>query len=114
MTGWDSLRWFTWLAGVASALNLLFTVGFPLTFLGRVEGGVPEFLYGVPVLAARLLLIPPVTAMVSGAATIAVVGIWLDGRTAMTARLAHAVVAIALLSFVAFARYWHLMPTLRS
>ena len=97
-------------AQVKSALNLLFIVGFPLTFLGRIEGGVPEFLYGVPMSAARLLRIPPVTAMVSIAATIAVVGIWLDGRTGMTARLAHAVVAIGLLSFVAFAWYWRLMP----
>jgi CubicO group peptidase (beta-lactamase class C family) len=114
VTGWDSRRWSTWLAGVASALNLLFIFGFPLTFLGRIEGGVPEFLYGVPVRAVRLLLITPVTAMLGVAAAIAVVGIWQDGRTSMTARLAHSLVAIALLSFVAFAWYWHLMPTKES
>jgi hypothetical protein len=91
-------------------LNLLFIVGFPLTFLGRVEGGVPEFLYGVPVLAARLLLVTPVTAMLGVAAAIAVVGIWRDGRTSMAVRCAHSLVAIALLSFAVFAWYWHLMP----
>lgn len=110
VTGWDSRRWSTWLAGVASGLNLLFIVGFPVTFLGRVEGGVPEFLYGVPVLAAGLLLVTPVTAMLGVAAAIAVAGIWQDGRTSVTARLAHALVAIALLSFAVFAWYWHLMP----
>jgi CubicO group peptidase (beta-lactamase class C family) len=107
--GWDSRRWFTWLAGIASALNLLFLIGFPLAFFGRMEGGVPEFLYGVPVLAARLLLIPPVTAIVSVATVTAVVGIWLDGRVPMATRLAHSLVAIALLSFVVFAWYWNLM-----
>jgi hypothetical protein len=112
--GWNSTRWSTWLAGIASALNLLFIVGFPLTFLGRIEGGVPEFLYGVPVLTASLLLIPPVTAMLGVAVALAVVGIWLDGRTSMTARLAHSLVTIALLSFVLFAWHWHLMPTLEN
>jgi hypothetical protein len=114
VVGWDPLRWSTWLAGIASALSLLVIVGFPLAFLGRVEGGVPEFLYGVPVLATGLLFIPPITTMVSVAATAAVVGIWLDGRTGMAARLAHAVVAIALLSFVVFAWLWRLIPTLKS
>jgi hypothetical protein len=99
------------MAAVASALNLLFIAGFPLTFLGRIEGGVPQFFYGVPVLAAGLLFIPPATAMLSVAAALAAVGMWLDGRTSMTARLAHSLVIIALLGFVLFAWYWHLMPT---
>jgi hypothetical protein len=79
---------------------------------GYAAGGVPEFVYGVPVLPAGLLLIPSVTAMVGIAAAIAVVGVWLDGRTSMTARLADSVVAIALLSFVVFAWYWDLTTTL--
>jgi hypothetical protein len=107
-------RWSTWLTGVASALNLLFIVGFPLTFLGRIEGGVPEFLYGVPVLTTGLLLIPPITGILGVAAAMAVVGMWLDGRTPIPARLPHSLVAVALLSFVVFAWYWNLMPTLAS
>lgn len=103
---WDSRRWSTWLAGVASALNLLFLLGFPIAFLGRLEGGVPEFVYGVPVVAARLLLIPPVTAAMAIAVSIAVVRIWRDGRASAAGRLAHSLVAIALLSFVVFAWYW--------
>jgi len=114
VVGWDSRRWSAWLAGIASALNLVVLVGFPLAFFGRMEGGVPEFVYGVPVAAARLLLIPPVTAMVSVAAAIAVVGVWRDRRTSMTTRFAHSLVAVALLSFVVFALYWHLMPTVES
>jgi CubicO group peptidase (beta-lactamase class C family) len=130
VAGWDARRLSAWLAGVASVLNLLFLVGFPLAFLGRIEGGVPEFLYGLPALAAYLLLIPPVTAMLGAAASLAVVGVWLDGpdsalrassrsrrsaareggRTSLTARLAHSVVALALLAFVVFAWYWRLLP----
>jgi hypothetical protein len=108
--GWDSRRWSAWLSGIACALNLLFLVGFPLAFVGRLEGGVPQFLYGVPVVAARLLVIPPITAILGAAASIVVVRIWRDGRTSLTARLEHSVVAIALLSFIVFAWYWRLMP----
>jgi hypothetical protein len=46
---------------------------------------------------------------VSVATVTAVVGIWLDGRVPMATRLAHSLVAIALLSFVVFAWYWNLM-----
>lgn len=106
--------WSTWLAGIASALNLMFLVAFPLAFLGRIEGGVPEFLYGVPPVAAALLFIAPITAMLGIATAIAVVGVWLDGQTSITGRVAHSVVAIALLSFVVFAWYWHLEPMLES
>jgi Beta-lactamase len=112
--GWDAKRWSTWLAGIAGALNLMFLVAFPLAFLGRMEGGVPEFLYGVPPVAAALLFIAPITAMLGIATAIAVAGVWLDGQTSITGRVAHSVVAIALLSFVVFAWYWHLEPMLES
>jgi hypothetical protein len=59
VTSWDARRVSTWLGGIASALNLVFLVGFPLAFLERTEGGFPDFVYGVPVVASRLLLIPP-------------------------------------------------------
>ncbi|MGH9384781.1 MAG: hypothetical protein ACRD2N_10895 [Vicinamibacterales bacterium] len=95
--------------GVASALNVLFLVGFPVSFLGRMEGGVPEFLYGVPAMSAALLSIPPVTALLSVGALIAVVGMWRDRRTSRGARLGHTLVACALLSFVLFAWFWRVM-----
>jgi CubicO group peptidase (beta-lactamase class C family) len=110
--GWNAARWTTWLAGVAAGLNLVFIVGFPLTFLGRLEGGVPEFLYGVPTLAAGLLLIPPITGMLSMGAVIAVAALWRDGRASLTARFTHSLVALALLSFIVFAWYWRLMSAL--
>jgi CubicO group peptidase (beta-lactamase class C family) len=113
-SGVDSRRPSIWLGGIASALNLLCLVGFPLAFLGRMEGGIPEFLYGLPVLAAALLLIPPVTAVMGVAAAISIIRIWRDERTSITARLAHSVVAVALVAFSVFAWYWRLMPTLAS
>jgi hypothetical protein len=95
-------------AGIASALNLVFLIGFPPTFLGRIEGGVPDFVYGVPVAARLLLLIPVVTAFMGVAVSIAVIASWRKGRTAAVA--GDVVVAIALLSFVVFAWYWNLLP----
>lgn len=107
---WDSIRWSRWLAGAAGSLNLLFLVAFPLAFIGRMEGGVPEFLYGVPVLAGALLLIPPLTSVLAVAASIVLVGIWRDGRTPLAARLEHSLVTAALVAFVAFAWYWRVLP----
>jgi hypothetical protein len=84
---------------------------FSLDVSGTHGGWGPGVPLRVPVLLARLLLITPVTAMLGVAVAIAVVGMWQDGRTSTTARLAHSLVAIALLSFIVFAWYWHLMPT---
>jgi CubicO group peptidase (beta-lactamase class C family) len=107
----DTTRWSIWLSGMASALNLLFIVGFPLAFFGRIEGGVPHFLYGIPGVAAWLLFIPPLSAMLTIAGVVAVVGVWRDARAPAKARLQHSVVAFALVAFLVFAWYWRLMPT---
>jgi hypothetical protein len=105
----DAGRWSTWLAGIASALNLVFLIGFPLAFLGRLEGGFPDFIYGVPVGARLLLLIPLITAFMGIAVSIGIVARWGNWR-ASAAPLGDAGVAIALLSFTAFAWYWNLLP----
>jgi Beta-lactamase len=110
----DGRRWLPRLASIASALNLVFLVGFPLAFLGPIEGGFPEFVYGVPVVARLLLLIPPITAFIGLAASIAVIGMWWHGRASMSARIGHSLVAVALLSFVVFAWYWNLLVPLRA
>jgi hypothetical protein len=102
-------RWSGWLAGIASALNLIFLIGFPLTFLGRIEGGVPDFVYGVPVGARLLLLIPLATAFIGIALSIRIVAQWRNRRASETL-MGDSVVAIALLSFIAFAWYWNLLP----
>jgi CubicO group peptidase (beta-lactamase class C family) len=109
ITGSDSRRWSVWLAATASALNLVFMICFPLAFLGPVEGGVPEFVYGASALASSLLIIPPVTAMLSIGAAIAALRIWRDARGSHAARVEHMLVACTLLAFVPFALYWHLM-----
>jgi hypothetical protein len=109
-----SRRRFAWLVGIASALNLVFMVGFPWAFLGRIEGGMPEFVYGVPPFAAALLLIPAVTGLLSVAAFIALVRKWRQRPASMTAPLGDSLVASALLSFVVFVWYWRLFPSLAS
>ena len=104
-------RWATTVEGSASALNLIFMIGFPLAFLGRVEGGVPAFLYGVPAVAWALLFIPPVTAIMALATVVALIRMWRDGATAAATRLKHSLVVTALVAFVVFAWFWRLVPT---
>jgi CubicO group peptidase (beta-lactamase class C family) len=105
----DPSQWAAWLAGIASALNLLFVVMFPLVLFGDLSGGMPAFVYGVPKLALGLLAIPPVTAALAVATSIAVFFMWRDRRQRLVTRIEHTVVCAALLAFVAFTVYWRLM-----
>ena len=102
-------RWSRWMGSTASALNLVLLVGFPISFLGRIEGGLPDFVYGVPIAARALLLVPPITGIMAFATLIAVVA---DSRNprASPPRLAGCLVVVALVSFFAFAWYWNLFP----
>jgi hypothetical protein len=97
------------LEGVASALNLIFLVAFPLAFLGRIEGGIPAFVYGVPKLATVLLLIPPTTALMGIATALLAVRIWCNRQSSYRVRLEHTLISTALVSFAGFACYWHVM-----
>jgi len=108
-TGTSSVRWTRWPGAAASAMNLVFLVGFPIAFLGRNEGGFPEFAYGVPAAARALLILPPVTAILAVAALIALV---VDARDGQIPRLppTDLLIVVALLSFTAFAWYWNLLP----
>jgi hypothetical protein len=81
-----------------------------LTFLGRIEVGVPEFLYGVPVVTTALLFITPATTLMAIATAIFAARGWFDGRAHKTARMSDAAVAVALLSFSLLAWYWRLIP----
>jgi hypothetical protein len=86
--------------------------GLPITFLGRIEGGLPDFVYGVPLAARALLLVPVVTGIIAVATLVAVVADLRNPRTSQR-RLAHCLVVAALLAFVAFAWYWNLLPPMR-
>jgi hypothetical protein len=108
----EARRWSRWLGSTASALNLVLVVGFPIAFLGRIEGGFPEFVYGVPAAARALLLVLPVTGIMTVAALIAVVAEFRNPRTP-SPRFVDCLVLAALLSFVAFAWYWNLMPPMQ-
>jgi hypothetical protein len=99
------------LTGSASALNVVFIVGFPLAFVGHVEGGIPEFLYGVPTIAACLFPIPFITALLAVASSVAAVANWRNTRIPTAARIEHSVMAMSLLNFAVFAWYWCFLPT---
>jgi CubicO group peptidase (beta-lactamase class C family) len=94
--------------GVASMLSLLSLVGFPLAFFGRMEGGVPEFLYGIPAIAKYLLFVPMVASLLTIAACVVLVRSW-RGTTAAR-RIEAAAIESALIAFIAFVVYWRLVP----
>lgn len=102
-------QWSARLASVASVLNLVLLVGFPLAFLGRIEGGVPAFVYGVPAVASALLLIPPVTTVLTVGALISLGNMWRDRWLSIHTRMAFSCVVTALLAFAALAWYWRLL-----
>jgi CubicO group peptidase (beta-lactamase class C family) len=107
--GGEPHRRFRWLSRSASALNLVFLIGFPWFFLGRIEGGVPDFVYGVPMTANSLFIVPPVSALLAVGAAVALVPLWRDRRLARGTLVTHTLVVVALLAFVAFARFWRLL-----
>jgi CubicO group peptidase (beta-lactamase class C family) len=107
--GWRATAWTPWLTSTASGLNLLFIVSFPVVFVGSSSGGLPAFVYGVPSVALVLLLIPPVTAILAAASSIAVVSMWRNSRShRLATRVECTIVCGALLSFVSFTLYWRL------
>ena len=101
-----AVRWSLWLAGVASGLNLIFLAAFPIAFFGDMEGGMPEFVYGVAPAAGALLNVPTATSVLALAAAIVLMAVWRNPSCRLRTRLEHTAVATTLLSFVAFARYW--------
>jgi CubicO group peptidase (beta-lactamase class C family) len=92
----------------AGALNLLLVVLLPVAWLGRFEGGMPQFVFGTPLAAQALLCIPPVTAALALASVVATARRW-RRRDGQPLPLRRAVVTIALCSFAAMAGYWGLM-----
>jgi hypothetical protein len=110
--GGEPHRRFRWLSGSASALNLVFLIGFPWCFLGRIEGGVPDFVYGVPMSANSLLVVPPVSALLAVGAAVALVPLWRERRLARGTLVTHTLVVGALLAFLAFAWFWRLLPSI--
>ena len=107
--GWDALRRGRWLAGAPALLNLLFIVAFPLAFIGHVAGGMPAFAFGVPPLARTLLLIPPITSLLTLAAAAISIRGWRNARGPIAERIRQSLVLIALMSFIAFAAWWHVL-----
>ena len=103
-------RRFRWLSGTASTLNLVFMVGFPLAFFGHVEGGLPEFVYGVPLPAKGLLFIPPVSALLSIASAAVLVDLCRDRQLSRVGQMAQGLVVLSLLGFVLFVWFWRLTP----
>ena len=92
----------------AAVLNLLLVVLLPLTWFGRLEGGLPEFVFGLPPTAHTLLYVSPLTAVLAAVSAARTGRAWL--ATPRRPPLRRLVTSAALVSFSLFAAYWNVMP----
>jgi len=93
------------LAGLVSALNLIFVVGFVVR-LGQVFSGVS---YETPAYFVALLVIPLLTAILTVGLVVFTVLAWRDDYWSVLGRLHYSLVTLAALVFTWFVNYWNLL-----
>jgi len=94
-----------YLAGLVSALNLVFVVGLVVR-LGQVLSGV---FYGTPAYFVALLVVPLLTAILTVGLVVFTVLAWRDDYWSVLGRLHYSLVTLAALVFIWFANYWNLL-----
>jgi CubicO group peptidase (beta-lactamase class C family) len=94
-----------YVAGLVSALNLIFVVGLVVR-LAQVLSGV---FYGTPAYFVALLVIPLLTAILTAGLVVFTVLAWRDDYWSVLGRLHYSLVALAALGFTWFANYWNLL-----
>lgn len=97
--------WARYLAGLVSALNLVFVVGLVVR-LGQVLSGV---FYGTPAYFVALLVIPLLTAILTVGLVVFTVLAWRDNYWSVLGRLHYSLVTLAALVFIWFVNYWNLL-----
>jgi CubicO group peptidase (beta-lactamase class C family) len=97
--------WARYLAGLVSALNLVFVVGLVVR-LGQVLSGV---FYGTPAYFVGLLVIPLLTAILTIGLLVFTVLAWRDDYWSVPGRLHYSLVTLAALVFIWFLNYWNLL-----
>jgi CubicO group peptidase (beta-lactamase class C family) len=97
--------WARCLAGLVSALNLVFVVGLVVR-LGQVFSGV---FYGTPAYFVALLVIPLLTAILTVGLVVFTVLAWRDDYWSALGRLHYSLIAVAALVFIWFVNYWNLL-----
>jgi CubicO group peptidase (beta-lactamase class C family) len=94
---------------VAAVLNLIVMIGFPIAFAGRMTGGMPHFVYGMPPLASALLVLPWIASGLTLVAVPLLVLLWRRRHVPLPERMHLAATLLALLLFIPFAVYWRLL-----
>ena len=97
--------WARYLAGLVSALNLVFVVGLVVR-LGQVFSGV---FYGTPTYFVALLVIPLLTATLTVGLVVFTVLAWRDDYWSVLGRLHYSLIAVAALVFIWIVNYWNLL-----
>lgn len=94
------------LAGVASTLNLVFLIGFPLSLWLL---GVWKLIYGVPPIVIALLCIPLVTTPLAIGLPFVTLFAWKDKYWSVLKRWHYSLIALAAVIFVPVLAYWNLL-----
>jgi len=94
-----------YLAGLVSALNLIFVVGLVVR-LGQVFSGV---FYETPAYFVVLLVVPLLTAILTVGLVVFTVLAWRDDYWSVLGRLHYSLVTLVALVFIWFLNYWNLL-----
>lgn len=97
------------LASLTSLLNLIFLVGFPITFLSNQSGGIPEFFFGLSQSTYALLCLPIVTTVLTCLAFYFVLNAWRKRQFTNQGIIYYAVVVLVNLAFIPYLLYWNLL-----
>lgn len=102
----DSLGWTLTIAGLVGGLNLLFLVGLP-TYLWWI--GAWKLAYGVPIVVIGLLCLPVLAAALTFVLPVTAIAAWTKGHWTLTRRLHYSLVTLAALAFIPVLSYWNLL-----
>ncbi len=101
--GRGALRWQHPVLALMSALNTGFMVGLVV----MLQALAFEAIFGLPVWAQGLLILPVLTAALVAAAGVGVAGAWMGARGSMAGRVYDTLVVVAGLAFLWQALYWN-------
>lgn len=106
------LRLVRFLAGFISILNLFFIIGFGWVVFNKLlpgAGGIPDYLYHIPLSFYAFLIIPLVTTPLSIVFSVLIVLLWKQNISSAFLRLYYSVVALTAILFIPFLIYYNLL-----
>lgn len=97
------------IAGISSLLNLVFLIGFPLSFFSNRAGGIPEFFFGLPVLSFALLFLPIISTALTVLVFYFALIFWQKQESSFIKKVYYSLAALANFGFIPFLLYWNLL-----